>query len=276
LSPFRFQWREMIFISWVGLRGAVSIFLASIPLLVGQSRAHIYFDITFVVVLTSLLIQGWTVGLAARKLYIALPRFNRLSRVIEAGLSEQLEKEIIGYPVLAKSLYLKIGLLPSGVGPAFVVRDGNILVPSDAQPAQVGDYVYLFASPGKGWELSRFFGKVSPLQDPDSRLLGEFFVAGNVKLGALSDFYGLSIAPTDAGTSLAEHIAKWLEGEPRRGDYVLLGPIALVVHSVANGSVATVGLRFGDEGQMPPVPDRRKSSDLWTWFGKIRRIYQYR
>src|SRR6476619_7280788 len=66
LAPFRFTWREKAFISWVGLRGAVGIFLASIPLLVGLPKAHLYFDIAFVVVLASLLIQGWTIAFAAR------------------------------------------------------------------------------------------------------------------------------------------------------------------------------------------------------------------
>src|SRR5439155_1382507 len=74
LAPFRFAWREKAFISWVGLRGAVGIFLASIPLLIGLPNAHLYFDIAFVVVLTSLLIQGWTIAAAARELHIALPR----------------------------------------------------------------------------------------------------------------------------------------------------------------------------------------------------------
>src|SRR6516164_8992856 len=60
LAPFQFSWREKTFISWVGLRGAVGIFLASIPLLVGLPAAFAYFDIAFVVVLASLLIQGWT------------------------------------------------------------------------------------------------------------------------------------------------------------------------------------------------------------------------
>ena len=51
LAPFRFSFREKLFISWVGLRGAVGFFLASIPLLVGLPNAQIYFDVGFIVVL---------------------------------------------------------------------------------------------------------------------------------------------------------------------------------------------------------------------------------
>src|SRR5467141_665397 len=74
LAPFRFAWREKAFISWVGLRGAVGIFLASIPLLVNLPGAHFYFDVGFVVVFVSLLVQGWTIAPAARLLHVALPR----------------------------------------------------------------------------------------------------------------------------------------------------------------------------------------------------------
>ena len=66
LIPFRFQWREIAFISWVGLRGAVPIFLAIIPVLTGARGGNLLFGTAFIVVMVSLLIQGWTVAPLAR------------------------------------------------------------------------------------------------------------------------------------------------------------------------------------------------------------------
>src|SRR5256885_1099615 len=91
LAPFRFNWREKVFIAWVGLRGAVAIFLASIPMLVGLSKAYLYFDVAFVVVIISLLLQGWTLAPAARRLPVALPRADRGPRRAELELPGQLE-----------------------------------------------------------------------------------------------------------------------------------------------------------------------------------------
>src|SRR4029453_12019668 len=93
LVPFRFSWREKTFIAWTGLRGAVAIFLASIPMLVGLSKAYLYFDVAFVVVIISLLLQGWTLAVAARWLHVALPRVDRAPRRVELDLPGQLEQQ---------------------------------------------------------------------------------------------------------------------------------------------------------------------------------------
>jgi NhaP-type Na+/H+ and K+/H+ antiporter len=68
LLPFRFTWRESAFASWVGLRGAVPIYLSFIPALGDPNRDSSLFSGVFVVVVVSLVIQGWTIGLAARLL----------------------------------------------------------------------------------------------------------------------------------------------------------------------------------------------------------------
>lgn len=64
----KFGWREKLFISWVGLRGAIPIYLAIIPVMMGLEGD--YFNIAFIVVLCSLFLQGWTIRPAARLLNV--------------------------------------------------------------------------------------------------------------------------------------------------------------------------------------------------------------
>ena len=264
LTPFRFPWREKSFIAWIGLRGAVGIFLASIPLLVQLPKAEIYFNIAFVVVLTSLLIQGWSIAPAARLLNIAFPRQDHMPRRVELDLPGQLEQEIVGYPVAANSPYLRRGLLPSWARPTLVVRDQKILSPSEAEPVRPGDYVYLLAPPEKAQALDRFFVDMPPPARPDLRLLGDFFVTGEHTLGELADIYGLTVAEEEKGITLADHFARHGRRVPRPGDTLPLGEIALVVHQVVDGRVVSVGLRLAEVEPDEAKPSRlRRLKQMW-------------
>ncbi|HEY6258829.1 MAG TPA: potassium/proton antiporter [Xanthobacteraceae bacterium] len=252
LAPFRFSWREKLFMAWVGLRGAVGIFLASMPLLVGLPKAQLFFDVGFVVVLVSLLVQGWTVAAAARRLHIALPRHDPLPRRVELDLPGQLAQEIVGYPLGANSPYLRRRLVPSWARPTLVVREERILTPGEADPVRQGDYIYLLAPPEKAQALDRFFVDMPPPARPDPHLLGDFFVSGEVTLGAVAEIYGLSIAPADTATALADYFAGQLARVPKAGDVLPLGPIELVAHDVAHDRVSAVGLRLPEEPEPPP------------------------
>jgi cell volume regulation protein A len=264
LMPFRFPWREKSFIAWIGLRGAVGIFLASIPLLVQLPKAEIYFNIAFVVVLTSLLIQGWSIAPAARLLNIAFPRQDHMPRRVELDLPGQLEQELVGYPVAPNSPYLRRGLLPSWARPTLVVRDQKILSPPEADPVRPGDYVYLLAPPEKAQALDRFFVDMPPPARPDLRLLGDFFVTGEHTLGELADIYGLTVAEEEKGITLADHFAKHGRRVPRPGDTLPLGEIALVVHQVVDGRVVSVGLRLAEVEPDEAKPSRlRHLKQIW-------------
>ena len=246
MRPFGFQWREKLFISWVGLRGAVAIFLASIPLLVGLPAAYLFFDVAFVVVLSSLLVQGWTVAFAARKLDMSFARSDPLPRRVELDLPGQLTREIVGYPVPANSPFLRRGLIPNWARPTLVVRKEEILTPAEAHPVREGDYVYLLAPPEKAQALDRFFVNMPPPAAPDPRLLGDFFVPGDATLGALAEIYGLQVAADHTEVALADFFTEQLgrSGQDRR--HRSARPDRAAGAQSRNGRVTTVGLRLAE------------------------------
>jgi cell volume regulation protein A len=252
LLPFRYPKREKVFVSWVGLRGAVSVFLASIPLLVGLPNAPVYFDIAFVVVVTSLLVQGWTISPFARYLGLTLPPLNRLPRRIELDLPGQLGQELVGYAVGANSPYLRRRLIPSWAKPTLLVRSEQVLPASEGDHVQVGDYVYLLAPPEKAEALDRFFMNLPPQAKPDAGAFGDFFVSGEVTLGSIAETYDLQIAAGDAAMTLAEDFAAHLMRPAKRGDLLPLGSIALIAHTVVDGRVTNVGLRLTDSDADKP------------------------
>jgi potassium/hydrogen antiporter len=269
LAPFRFSWRERLFIAWTGLRGAVAIFLASIPMLVGLSKAYLYFDVAFVVVIISLLLQGWTLAWAARRLHVALPRTERGPRRVELDLPGQLEQELVGYPVRPKSLYFRRGVIPSWSKPTLVIRNENILSPAEAEPIAPGDYIYLLAPPERAEALDRFFVDMPPSTAPDPHLLGDFMVAGEVTLGDIDSIYGLEADPDQTHLTLADYFDVHLDHAPKEGATLALDSIVLVARSISGGRVNLVGLRLPEDEEEKPKLTRmqafgRKLAEIWA------------
>src|SRR5262249_25773840 len=215
-----------------------------------------FFDIGFVVVLVSLLVQGWTIAFAARRLQIALPRSNPAPRRIELDLPGQHEHELVGYAIGPKNPYLRRRLIPPWPQLMLVVRARQVLAAAEAGDIREGDYAYFLAPPEKARALDRFFVDMPPPAKPDVRLLGDFFVSGEVTLGTLGEIYGLTISRDDMPIMLADWFAAHLQHKPRIGDCLPLGAIQLVVDGVARGRVTTVGLYLAEAAQTP-APETR-------------------
>jgi cell volume regulation protein A len=282
LLPFRFSGRETVFISWVGLRGAVSIFLAAIPTLSGVRNADMYFNIAFVVVLASLLVQGWSINLTARRLGLALPRTRPTVRRVELDLPGQLEYELVGYPVEQDSEALARNAVPRWARLALVVRDNAIVMPGEAGRLRPNDHAYFLAPPHRVRHLDGLFA-ARRAEDAEHDVSGEFVFNGDVPLAVVAELYGLDLPAGEDGQrigpmTIAQFFADRFDGKPEPGDRLELGGAHLIVRKLEEDSVTRAALQI--EGDRPLLMHsllrrrgrlRRLAGTLDAWLRRLGR-----
>lgn len=150
LSLTRMNLREKTMVSWVGLRGAVPIILATFPLLERIPKADIIFNIVFFIVLTSVLFQGTTLPAVSRLLNVDAPFKNKRVYPIEfehtSEINAELEDLIIPYDSQAagKSLF-KIGI-PPGCLIVLISRDDKFFIPNGLTVLNGGDVLLVLAN----------------------------------------------------------------------------------------------------------------------------------
>jgi cell volume regulation protein A len=261
LKPFGFSPPEIGFVSWVGLRGAVSIFLAAIPTLAGVPGAERYFNIAFFVVMVSLVVQGWTIGTAARLTGVALRRPAPATNRIEIDLPGQSEKELVGYPIVADSFVsLRPGSLPGWLKPVLVVREGDVRNAAEAGDLKVGDYAYFLVSADRVRRIDRMFAPLPPdAANAAKRLFfGEFPIDGEAPLSEVAGFYGLEVPPALGGLTVSDAFTARYADKVRAGSRIDLGPFASVVARAVDGhKVARASLRIEEVVDLSaPTPER--------------------
>jgi cell volume regulation protein A len=265
LLPFGYSAKEVGFVGWVGLRGAVGVFLASIPVLTGVSNAALYFNVGFFVVLISLVVQGWTIRSAALRLGLALPRTSPEAKRIEIDLPGQLKQELVGYPVQADSAVLAQGKVPDWAKPVLVIRDNTVLDPPVAGRLVEDDYAYFLVPLKKVQRLDQLFTP-SPEAERDRQASGEFQLDGSALLGTVCSLYGFALPEGErADETISEYFGARFEGRPQIGDHLALGPATLVARRTENGQVVLVGLLIDDEDLPKPPPD---------WRARVKRLFR--
>ena len=142
LGPFRLPWRHQVFLSWAGLRGAVPIVLATVPVTLGSGAWYWMFDLVLVLVLVLTLVQGPTLPAAARLLKVT-DTIHARQVVLEAVALEEVGAEVLQVSVAKGSRLAGLEIvelrLPKGSVVALLVRDGERQVPTRFSRIRTGD-----------------------------------------------------------------------------------------------------------------------------------------
>ncbi|MDJ0342363.1 potassium/proton antiporter [Streptomyces sp. H10-C2] len=174
LAPFHIPWREQALMSWAGLRGAVPIVLATIPMVAGVPDSRRIFNIVFVLVIVYTLVQGPTLPWLARRLRLG-DQQGAADLGIESAPLERLRGHLLSVSIPAESRMHGVEVnelrLPAGAAVTLVVRDGASFVPLPNTVLRRGDELLVVATDpvrdaaerrlravGKGGKLANWLG----------------------------------------------------------------------------------------------------------------------
>lgn len=240
LSPFRFGKRERIFIAWVGLRGAVSLLLALLPVMGGVPGSEVIFEISFLVVLASLIAQGWTVRPLARWLGLIVPEKTGLVERVEVDLPGLADRELVTYLLHPDSAVAHGRPLPRWARPLLLRRGETVQY--SPRSLQAGDRIYLLATPAQLPQLDKLFGKLKDEGAGDASLYGDFAIGPEATLKALSESYDLPHGEGDDKGTIGEMFRREFHSDLEIGDRLHLGPIDLIVREIRDGQIQSVGI----------------------------------
>ena len=147
--PLRVPWRQQAFMSWAGLRGAVPIVLATIPINARVPGATRLFDIVFIIVVINTLAQGPTLPWAARRLKVAAPA-EPLDVDVDVAPLEALHADLLQAQIPPGSRMHGVEIfelrLPAQASIALIVRGEKGFVPTLTTTLQTGDRLLIVAS----------------------------------------------------------------------------------------------------------------------------------
>jgi cell volume regulation protein A len=233
LMPYDLTQQETGFVAWVGLRGAVSILLAILPVIGGLENGEIYFNTAFIIVLVSLFVQGWTIKPVAQRLGLIIPpRIGAVDKV-ELDLPGAAHHELISYRVVKDSPILSGERIPRWAMPSLVIRDGKSMRFQYAGRLREGDQVYLFVSPAYSRLLDRLFASRVPVDEDDAEFFGAFSISPTGPAKELDAAYGPGLlAPAEREMTVGELMVHRLGGKAEYADRMRFGSIILIVREL--------------------------------------------
>lgn len=247
LLPFRFELREIAFLSWVGLKGAVPIVLATYPLLLGLPGSFLLFNVVFFVVLVSALTQGWSLPWVARKLRLEVPALPDPPVTLEITSLKHVDGDIVEFTVgpesRAADRLVRDLALPDGVVVAMIARGQEIIPPRGTTRIVADDHVFVVLRPETRPLVNRVF---SPDHPDEAVVLPEtvFPLQAEATVRDLEEFYGVEIKAPPMW-SLARLIQERCHGSNiLEGRQLRLEGVVLHVLEIGERGIERVGLEI--------------------------------
>lgn len=163
LVPFRYRLREVAYVGWVGLRGAVPIVLATYPMLLGVPAADYIFNIVFFVVLVSVAVQASTVRTATRLVGLEQPAPPLPEASLEITSLTTLDARVACYHIDARAAVAGVSLaevpFPDDAAVMMAVRGTHLLPARGGLRFEPGDHVYVFCKPEDEPAIALWFGQ---------------------------------------------------------------------------------------------------------------------
>jgi cell volume regulation protein A len=146
---FKMQNRSRLFISWVGLRGAVPIVFATYPLIAGAGKAQMIFNIVFFISVTSVLIQGTTLAVVAKWLHLTLPENVKYRTHTDLELTDSIKSALtqIIIPANCSAIGKQIVTLdlPKTTLISFIQRDKQFITPTGSTTLALNDKLFVLS-----------------------------------------------------------------------------------------------------------------------------------
>jgi cell volume regulation protein A len=247
-SIFKFSVRELLFLSLVGLKGAVPITLATFPMMAGLPGASQMFDTAFFVVLVSALIQGWPLPLVARYLKVDEPTRLPPPVMLEISSLQNVDGDIVDYLVdsccRAAGRIVKDLALPDGVVVALIARGEEIIPPQGSSRIEAGDHVIVVLRPAVRAMVDRVFSNYGQ-EASKLPVAFEFPLRGTIKVRDIEEFYDLKLDGPPAAT-LDELVRARLNDEDvSEGVAVPFDQIVLYIREIATDrTIEYVGMEI--------------------------------
>ncbi|OIN12745.1 potassium/proton antiporter [Oceanisphaera psychrotolerans] len=247
---FRFNARELGFISWVGLRGAVPIVLAIFPLMAGIPEGSMLFNVAFFVVLISLLVQGSTLPQVARLLDVEVPPEPAPRRRSMLGIFQEDDFEMFLYTVNSESIdgiVVRQLTFPPHCRVAAVFRGDNLLPASGSTRLALNDVLCVIGRSNHLKTLNNMFGgDLDAARSKARAFFGDFILDADARMGDVALMYGVDVDASEAELNLGDFMLAHSNGHPVVGDHFVRYDMVWTVADVDGDRVLKVGLREHD------------------------------